>query len=512
MLITEHLAARLESSPGSPAIHDGSRTLSWAGVDGLSREIAGRLAAAGVASGHRVALVMGRSVDIMPAILGCLRIGAAYVPADHRMPEARIASVMADCIPAAVITDEAHSGKVVSALGTAGLSIPFLSVEEEDREAGGAPDVDDAGAGGSDLAYIMYTSGSTGSPKGVMITHANVDNYLRWMVDNFSLVPGDRILGTAPFSSDMSTFDIYAALGSGGCLYVASEMMTLFPPLLVKYMEKNEVTVWKGVSSLLMYMRRAGVVTEGGMPSLTRVMFAGEVLPLPVLADWMKALPGVSFYNCYGPTEATGVSMCHLVQAAPGDENSRIPLGLPCKEGTGAAILAGSGEIAEGEREGELGLFGPCLSPGYWNNPELTRERFISHPGKGVVYRTGDRVLLNGSGHYEFLGRTDHQVKIMGYRVELGDIESCLMGADGVWDAAVVKVDGVEGRPDELCAFYSAEQSVSEEGLVERLAGALPQYMVPARLVRLEEIPRCPRGKISRQDLKCYMESDGESA
>jgi amino acid adenylation domain-containing protein len=460
----------------------------------------------------------------MGAIQGILCADAAYVPMDTDMPSARWSTVLHDSSPSAIIVDHAGYKCAAKAISDTGHTVPLVLVENEaDLEIEKDLEVvlpeqllnfssDKVGFQNSsdDLAYIMYTSGSTGTPKGVMISHGNVINYADWAVSHFGLTREDRILGTAPFSFDMSTFDVHAAMGAGATLLVVPGGMTLFPARLVDFMEKEGATVWKGISSLLMYISRVGALKKAHLKSLRTVMFAGESLSVTYLADWMKALPHTEFHNCYGPTEATGVSISYRVPGIP-RENEKVPIGQPCKEGMRAFLIDENGKLVPRDEAGEIVLAGPGLSSGYWNDDERTEASFIDYPvqsGDWVkAYCTGDLARYREDGNLEFMGRKDRQVKIMGYRIELGDIEHHLRMLDGVDEAFVTAVTSDGGEHNELVIFYVGSEEVPNK-LREGLGRSLPLYMVPKKIVKLEDFPRCPRGKISHEELLSCLDKE----
>jgi non-ribosomal peptide synthetase component F len=346
-----------------------------------------------------------------------------------------------------------------------------------------------------------------------MITHGNITNYIEWAVAYFGITSSDHIFGTAPFYFDMSTFDIFCALASGTTLSLATADLLMFPEKLARFMEQENVTIWKGVSSLLMYMCRAGVIRAGRLPSLRTIIFAGEPLDPQYLAQWMQAFPQKKFFNGYGPTEATGVSLCHHVRVIPAPGES-IPIGQPCK-GAQVVVVGEDGlPVAHGE-VGELCIAGECLAKGYFNDAEKTRAQFTSPPpGFRVlgecVYHTGDLVRENADGDFVFVSRKDHQVKWMGYRIELAEIEANLTAHPEVRDVVVLLI-GTEGGLTELMAFFESDGEVESAGLVSFLASRVPQYMIPRRFLRVESLPRNDRGKIARDELlKRYSDVTNE--
>jgi amino acid adenylation domain-containing protein len=354
-----------------------------------------------------------------------------------------------------------------------------------------------------DPAYILYTSGSTGDPKGVIISHANVRNYIDWAVETFAIQGLDRILGTAPFHFDMSTFDIWCAVKTGATLCLADEGLTLFPEKLLRYMEAEGATIWKGISSLLLYLERSGCLAPERAPALTRILFGGELLPARSLIRWMETFPEKCFYNVYGPTEATGISLYYPLERAPGSPGERVPIGCPCKGMKAMLVDEDLAPVPPG-KVGEMWLAGPGLGGGYLNDPDRSDRSFITTclinglPERW--FRTGDLAFRRADGIFEFVGREDHQVKIMGYRVELGEVEQALHAIEGIREAAVVAAD--RNGIAELVAFFQTDGAGDSAYILSRLRDRLPAYMLPRRFFSLNQLPRCGRGKIDRTALE----------
>ena len=496
---------------------DGRTDLSYAELQASVNRLARLLKRHGVARGDRVALVLGRSAESIVAMMGVLDADAVYVPVDVKAPVERWRAVIEDCQPSAVICDARSSVSLPEVLGER-LGDVLVVVVDDDvpglaarRVVGpsewGATEavVSEPQNGASDPAYILYTSGSTGVPKGVVISHGNIRAYIDWAVDCFHIEASDVILGTAPFHFDMSVFDIYCSLAAGSRFCIASDFLMLFPVKLVDFVEANGVTVWKGVSSLLMYMARAGVLEAGRMRTLRTVLFGGETFATQYLKQWMETYPDKEYGNAYGPTEATGISLYHKVARIPADTADRIPIGVPCRDTE--AVLLGEDDLVVRQGEvGELCLGGLCLSSGYLNDPEKTANAFIPDwtDGDGStrrLYRTGDLAYVDTDGIYQFVGRRDDQVKVMGYRVELGEIEHALLSLEPVRDGAVLLTEDRATGLTELVAFVEAEVQLDGASILSQIAAMLPQYMVPKRIVQLDRIPRGDRGKVDRQAL-----------
>lgn len=514
-LVQHFMCEHVSCSPQRAAVIDGQRSLSYGELEALTNRLAHCLLARGLNRQDRVVFCLQRSVHCLAAILGILKADAVYVPLDPRTPELRLRSILTNCRPRVIICDSSTLRQFdFTALNQAATTVIVLDPKQATGNSADRPMIGwnqifnyssqrpDSFNQADDLACIMYTSGSTGQPKGVMISHRNICSYIDWAVGCFDLGPTDRILCTAPFHFDMSTFDVHSTLKAGGTLCIASDIMTLFPEKLVRFIEEREITVWKGVSSLLMYLVRAGVIGTERMPSLKTILFAGEPLATRYLQQWMRVYPDKCFVNAYGPTEATGVSLYHLVDSPPSSAQERVPIGRPCTD-TEVFLLREDMSLAGPGEAGELCIAGPCLAKGYLNDPLKTVRAFIEpnpgHPERPRYYRTGDLAMQRDDGTYVYLSRKDRQAKIMGYRIELGEIEHALLAIDGVDDAvAMVAEDAPSGLP-ELVAYYESACGLMPEQVVAALKMQVPGYMLPKRLQPVAKIPRNDRGKIDRQ-------------
>src|SRR5258706_4129479 len=370
----------------------------------------------------------------------------------------------------------------------------------------------------SDFAHILFTSGSTGLPKGVMVTHANVVHFIRWAAPCFAVVPSDRFSQHPPLHFDLSTFDIYGTLWAGAQLHLVPPELNLLPHKLAQFIRDKELTQWFSAPSVLNLMAKFDVVAPGDFPSLRRVLWCGEVIPTPTLIHWMRRLPHVRFTNLYGPTEATIASSHYTVPLCPADEREPIPIGSAC-DGEELLVLDGRLQpVAPGDI-GDLYIRGVGLSPGYWRDQEKTDTVFLPCPGgagpRDRIYKTGDLARRGVDGLFYFLGRADTQIKSRGYRIELGEIEAALHSLPDLRESAVVAIqsDGFEGWLI-CCAYVLASDSAAfVENLRKDLTRLLPSYMLPVRWTRLDALPKNTNGKIDRPRLKnAFLASESRQA
>jgi len=496
---------------------DGSHT--YAQVEETSNRLANLLRAEGCRRGDRVALFLPKSSDAIIAMLGVLKAGAAYVPIDTGSPAPRVARILAACRPSFAVLAGGVAPLLDGVLGEAGVAAPRVLTLEAARPAGerfrcafDGTDVarapaarPDPGTDATDLAHVLFTSGSTGAPKGVMIRHESVLAFLEWACPYFGTRPGDRVSGHPPLHFDLSTFDIYGTLGWGAELHLVGPELSLMAHKLAEFIRERELTQWFSVPSILTYMAKFDVVREGDFPALERLLWCGEVLPTPTLIYWMQRLPHVRFTNLYGPTEATIASSYYTVPACPPDPRADVPIGVACGGEELLVLDASLAPVAPGEI-GDLYLAGAGLSPGYWEDAEKTAAAFLPRPeAPGErIYKTGDLARVDEEGLVHFLGRADSHIKSRGYRIELGEIESVLNPLPYLKESAVVGVptEGFEGVAI-CCAYVVREgEAVAPPRVRRDLRAHLPSYMLPARWMELPALPKNANGKIDRPRLR----------
>lgn len=516
-LLHEYAARSAALDADATAVVLGDERLSYGRLVSESRRLARILGEAGVAPGDRVALMVPKSP---PAIIGmhaALEASAAYVPVDLDSPPPRAALVIDSAEPRAVLTAGAASG-LLDALADEG-TLDGVRVISVDPEWSGGERItaeygptdwarlpDDRLEGGvspEQVAHILFTSGSTGVPKGVQITHAMVSAFVDWAVEHFGTARGERISGHPPLHFDLSTFDIYATLKAGAELHLVPAAANMLPGALADFIRDSALDQWFSVPSTLAFMVRSGAIENDDFQTLKRVLFCGEAMPTPVLAEWMRRVPHARYTNLYGPTETTIASSYYDVPAVPEVETEPVPIGVPCP-GESLLVLDEERRPLPPNEIGEIFIGGVGLSPGYWRDPEKSEAAFIPDPGgNGRIYRTGDLGWVGEDGLFGCAGRVDSQIKHRGYRIELGEIESALNALGELRECAVVAVEtqGFEANAI-CCAYVPGETEVAPPQLRAALARSLPAYMLPTRWLAFDALPKNANGKIDRRALR----------
>ncbi|WP_440068650.1 non-ribosomal peptide synthetase [Streptosporangium sp. OZ121] len=466
----------------------GDEEYSYREIDRWSDAVAWRLKDRDVGPGAGVGVLADRRPELIVAMLGVLKSGNHYVPVDTKDAAPRIAQVLADADVRHLCTVAEFAGKVPGAVETVPVDRPAISVPEFSRLRGT----------GDDVAYLMYTSGSTGRPKGCHITHRNVQRLFAGQT-YFDFGDDQVILTTSSPAFDACTFEIWGALLFGGKLVLPDEVDILDGGRLRALIERHRTRgLWLTTPLFQQLCEHDPEIFR----SLDHLLVGGSVLSKQHTAKVMEACPGVRITNFYGPTENTVFSTAHLIGAEDLDRD-RIPIGRVLNHTT-AHVLDNSLNPLPPWATGELCLGGGGVSPGYHNRPELNREKFVTVPALPGerLYRTGDLVRQSPDGTLDYVGRTDDQVKINGFRVELGEVESVLASVDRVTDAVVIAVE--ENGVKSLRGYYLPDGELSPETVRKALTAKMAGYMVPAVLVPVERFPLNKSGKVDRQRLETY--------
>lgn len=469
--------------PERAAFEDAACVLSWRDVYLRSRRI-GTALAKRVPANSPVAVCMDKKPETIAVMLGVLWAGCYYTILDRTMPDKRAELILRTFLPRAMFC-EADDAEKWRALAP---DAPCLVSDEMRGETDGALlDGVQRGVTDTDLMYVLFTSGSTGVPKGVSIRHASVMDLSLWAGDTLGLDERCRLGNQAPLYFDNSVLDICCALKTGAAVHFIPRKYFLFPGKLMDYLEEQRIDTLFWVPSALMAPANAGVVVNGRPRGVKRVFFCGEVMPCKQLNIWRASLPDADYVNMYGPTEITDVCTWYRVNRSF-REDEALPIGFPC-DNTRILLL-----------DGEICVAGTCLAAGYYRAPEKTAAAFVQNPMNTAVperiYQTGDLGSYNEHGELMFLGRKDSQVKRQGYRIELGEIESALRACAGVENGCCF----YDAARERLLAAYMG--GATEKDVKAALKLALPRYMLPDEIRVFDELPQTANGKIDRQLLR----------
>lgn len=507
--------------PDKTAYVDEKKEITFGQLRLQARAVACELTARGLFK-KPVAVFLEKGVDVIVSFMGAAYSCNFYSPIDVDMPASRVNKILEVLEPAVVIT----TGALRETFREYAYQGDFLLLEDVlARDAGEerlSPDAgeDDTETGkretsreealeavrrkgiDTDLLYVLFTSGSTGVPKGVTINHRSVIDYIDWVTETFGITEKDSFGNQAPFYFDNSILDIYSTLKTGATTYIIPKRLFAQPvPLLTYLKEKKINTIFWVPSALIVVAKLRAFRNVDLSDTLRRVLFCGEVMPNKQLNVWRKFLPEVLYANLYGPTEITDACTYYIVDREFSDEEP-LPIGFPMPN-TDILVLNEDNEPVTGEEPGELCVRGTSLSMGYYNNPEKTREAFVQNPlNRAVpelVYRTGDIVRYNERGEILYLSRKDFQIKHMGHRIELGEIETAVSSLPEISLNCCL----YDEKRSKIVLFI--EEELEKAYINERISRLVPDYMLPDKVIRVEKMPINANGKIDRVKLKEYI-------
>lgn len=481
--VLDWLDATCALIPNAPAFEDDVTTLTWQRVRERSREI-GTAISHSIAPQQPVAICMEKRPETVAAMLGVVQAGCFYTMVDRTMPMARAQLILQTLSPRLILCEAGDAPKWQQLMP----DVPCRCVDDLGSE------VDDARLAAiqrdvidTDLMYVLFTSGSTGVPKGVSIRHRSVLDLGCWAVKALNIDSSCRFGNQAPLYFDNSVLDLVCAIRTGACVHFIPKKYFMFPGKLMDYIEQCHINTLFWVPSALMSPANAGVVRDGRPHGVRHVFFCGEVMPCKQLNVWRASLPNADYVNMYGPTEITDVCTWYRVDRTFADDD-QLPIGWPC-DNTRIHLIGG-----------EICVAGTCLAAGYYHAPEKTAAAFVQNPLNDRlperIYRTGDLGEYNDRGELMFLGRRDSQIKRQGYRMELGEIECALRACKGVSNGCCF----YDVKTEQIIAVYTGQ--VEEKPLKAALKQVLPKYMLPDVYRALPELPQTGNGKIDRVRLK----------
>ena len=499
-LVQQYFSESAELFPDKPGICCENESLSFCEAEEFTNGFARALQAAGAARGQFVPFFMEKSVRSILSVLSILKADCAYVPIDFKSPGQRMQSILKATEASVVIVDEDSQFMFEELIPAIERPVLLNISRFKPVNVGPVPTQNLS----IDIAYVLFTSGSSGVPKGVMIPHKAIIDYIEWCVETYKLTENDVISNHAPLYFDNSTFDLYCAFKTGATLHLVHEELNAVLPRLVNWLSERKITTFFCVPSVLTLLLRSRRLKPDSFPKMRHLIAAGEVLPRDILADWMEMYPHIQFTNMYGPTEITVDCSYHILHEKPGKDLLSIPIGK-ARTNMELYVRTASGGLSQAiGAEGELLVRGTAVGYGYLGDTERTQKVFIQNPQNRLfhdpLYCTGDLVRIDDNADFLFLGRTDDQIKFLGYRIELGEIEASLAGIEGVQEGVVVFNNSSVESERELGALVSLEEGFDLDALRNALQKRLPGYMVPTRFKIMAEVfPRTPNGKYDRK-------------
>jgi amino acid adenylation domain-containing protein len=483
---------------------DGS-SLTYRELNDRADHVAGFLIARGFQPGDRVGLVQPKNLAGVCAIFGILKARGVYVPVDSTAPAQRIRSILDNCRVRAVFVDlrcaEVAAGiETVVVTGTPRANLPQGAIAWEkvlETPPGGA---DPATRHPDDIAYILYTSGSTGIPKGVTLSQRNAISFVDWCSSVFTPDEHDRFSSHAPFHFDLSILDLYLPAKHGSTLYLISEELGKSPAKLASFIASKQLTVWYSTPSVLGLLAEFGGLKQYDFSHLRLVLFAGEVFPVKHLRSITCQWPSPVYFNLYGPTETNVCTYAKIPTPIPDERTQPYPIGWPCSHCAALVVDDDREPVAVGE-EGLLYISGPAVFVGYWGREAESAACCFERDGRRW-YNTGDVVKQDTSDGFIYVGRRDRMVKRRGYRIELGDIESALYRHSQIREAAVIAIPDADAGVKILAHVTTADDARPSIVDLKIFCGkALPAYMSPDAFLFQDSLPRTSTGKVDYQKL-----------
>lgn len=493
--VLEYLEAAKEKFPEKYAFADVDTTLSYQQVVEVSKRIGSGIINKGVKQGA-VVVFADRDLKSLMAFFGIVYAGSFYVPVDIKLPEKRIETILQITAPECIVVQKKDK-PVAEKLSFSGEILVLEELMESSIEWEKLEKVRSA-ALSTDPLYIMFTSGSTGVPKGVVVSHGSVIDLAEQFTNTFGFTQDEVFANQAPFDFDVSVKDIYLTLKNGATMYVVPKSMFVMPKKLMGYLEENHITTIIWAASAISVVCAFNGLEKSKLTSLKRVMFSGEVLPVKVLNYWREHMPDTTFVNLYGPTEITCNCTYYVVDRLFTAEDT-LPVGKAFKNTKILLLGEDNKEVKQGET-GEICVQGSSLALGYYNNQEATKKAFCQNPLHDLyfdrIYRTGDMGYYNEWNELVFASRKDHQIKHMGHRIELAEIEANVNAIDFIRKCCCI----YNKEQEKIVLFYESEEP-KDVDIIKKLHEKLPKYMCPNQMRWMEQIPMNSHQKMDRAKL-----------
>ena len=520
MLLSHLLENSAKKTPGKTAIRAGKNSITYKDLNDASSRLASLLLQCGSKQGDLIPVYLDKSISAIMSIFAILKAGAAYIPLDTKSPLNRVQYILDNSNAKFLITESSKIPTISCLHRQHPFSKVILVDNKNARNIEGQSDTvnitsfdpHDTSVTGSFVthrvsaetqAYVLYTSGSTGYPKGVVLSHRNALSFINWAYSYFGISDDDVFSSHAPLHFDLSIFDIFVSIKAGAEICLLPQSISSFPVSLGKFIETNNITTWYSVPSVLIDMLTHGNLSPLNLDHVRRIIYAGEPFPVKYLKELMTQIPEALYYNLYGPTE-TNVITFYQIDASIQEVNGDIPIGRACPYAN-IRVITEDGRIASEGEKGELLVNGDSLMIGYLNKPDLTsqtiKQVYLPNEEAEKYYFTGDIVEVLDGDNLRFVGRKDHMVKIKGFRVEIEEIEANLMRLDCIKECIVTAVER-ENYGSVLKAFVVLkEKGIDPMKIRTFLKDYVPQYMIPEEIRIVDSLKKNSRGKTERRIL-----------
>lgn len=479
-------------------------------LEKASNRVANYIIGEGINKGDVIAILNNKTLTAYAAMIACLKIGVVYTNLDPKSPVERFKKMLDVSAPKCIFYSGADAHNIINEVENGSILKTDYTSEQFQIVTSTLSDqalVVNQSVTSDNPAYIMFTSGSTGFPKGVVISHGSLINFINWSRITYGILQNDVLTNLNPMHFDNSVFDFYASLFNGAAIVPVTEDLTINPRKMLDELNKLDPTIWFSVPSMLVYALNMRALKESDLPNLRVVTFGGEGFPKNKLRElWHKWKNRITFVNVYGPTEGTCICTSYIVSDQDLLNDELLPLG-PIAPNFTAVVLDEMNQVITDEGIGELCIGGPNLALGYYNNPTKTSEVFVDHPHihshSEKIYRTGDLVSYDKNMNvFLFRGRKDNQIKRMGYRIELEEIENAFNTLDYIEESAVIYVDNENYKTKIIACIKSKE--LNEEKIYNAISKHLPQYMLPDLIYHYDILPKNANGKIDRLAIKAH--------